>query len=198
VEGMMLVEEKMQQSTQSIMQLSQQSQTIGNIMATVNDLAERSNMLAVNAAIQAARAGQEGKGFAVVAQEVRNLSEQSKEATEQVRKILQDVHQAITQAVYASESGNVTVANGVEQSEKARNAIRVLSDQIGTAAHTAKVIATSGQTQITKLQEMTKAMESIRIASEQNSNTTQQLNVEAKNLKALGQRLKKMADVGSQ
>ena len=194
VQGMMLIETQMKKIAQSIVLLSQQSQSISNIMITVNDLAEQSNMLAVNAAIQAARAGKEGQGFAVVAREVRNLSEKSKAATGQVRQILQEVHNAVTQAVHASESGNKTVVMGVEQSEKARKAIRVLSDQIGSAASTARTIATSGQEQMIKLQHMTQAMESIRMASEQNSNTTHQLNEEAQNLNALGQRLKKMTD----
>ena len=69
----------------SIVRLSEQSQAIGEIIATVTDLAEQSNLLAVNAAIEAAKAGEQGKGFAVVAQEVKSLAEQSKQATAQVR-----------------------------------------------------------------------------------------------------------------
>ena len=68
--------------------MSEQSQTIGQIIATVEDLSAQSNLLAVNAAIEAAKAGEHGKGFGVVAQEVKSLAEQSRQATNQVRTIL--------------------------------------------------------------------------------------------------------------
>src|SRR4030042_393831 len=79
------ISKQMQAIAESIVRLSEQSQAIGEIISTVNDLAEQSNLLAVNASIEAAKAGEQGKGFAVVAQEVKNLAEQSKQATAPVR-----------------------------------------------------------------------------------------------------------------
>ena len=79
--AMKQIREQMESIAESIVRLSEQSQTIGEIMLSVNDLAEQSNLLAVNASIEAAKAGEQGKGFAVVAQEVRNLADQSKQAT---------------------------------------------------------------------------------------------------------------------
>ena len=79
--GIQRIREQTDSVAASIMRLSEQSQAIGGILSTVDDLAAQSNLLAVNAAIEAAKAGEQGKGFAVVAQEVKSLAEQSKQAT---------------------------------------------------------------------------------------------------------------------
>ncbi len=83
IDGMKRIQTQMESIAESVVTLSEQSQAIGEIIASVNDLAEQSNLLAVNAAIEAAKAGEQGKGFAVVAQEVKSLAEQSKQATGQ-------------------------------------------------------------------------------------------------------------------
>ena len=88
-----------------ILTLSERTQQIGAITATVNELADRSNLLSLNASIEAARAGEHGRGFAVVAEHVRGLAEQSKAATAQVETILSDVKDATASAVKASEQG---------------------------------------------------------------------------------------------
>ena len=85
------IRRQMDSIAQTIIQLSEQSQSIGGIIASVTDIADQSNLLAVNAAIEAARAGDQGKSFAVVAQEIKNLATQSKNATSQVRTILNDI-----------------------------------------------------------------------------------------------------------
>src|SRR5206468_6485887 len=88
------IQTQMESIADSVVKLSEQGQAIGEIIATVNDLAEQSNLLAVNASIEAAKAGEQGKGFAVVAQEVKSLAEQSKQATAQVRNLLNDIQKA--------------------------------------------------------------------------------------------------------
>jgi methyl-accepting chemotaxis protein len=119
IEGMSRIREQTESIAESIVRLSEQSQAIGEIIAAVNDLAEQSNLLAVNAAIEAAKAGEQGKGFAVVAQEVKSLAEQSKQATAQVRTILMDVQKATSAAVMATEQGSKAVEAGVKQSAEA-------------------------------------------------------------------------------
>ena len=84
----------MQSVAESIVKLTEQNQSIGEIIDTVNDLAEQSNLLAINASIEAQRAGEQGSGFAVVAQEVRDLAQKSKGATAQVQTILDDIEKA--------------------------------------------------------------------------------------------------------
>ena len=97
---------------------------LGKSCSTVNDLAEQSNLLAVNASIEAAKAGEQGKGFAVVAQEVRNLAEQSKQATIQVRSILNDIQKATNAAVMVTEQGSKAVEAGVKQSPRPESRCR--------------------------------------------------------------------------
>ncbi|HYR59425.1 MAG TPA: CHASE3 domain-containing protein, partial [Chthoniobacteraceae bacterium] len=116
IEGMGGIRGQMSAVAESILSLSAQSQAIGEIIATVDDLAAQSKLLAVNAAIEAAKAGDEGKGFAVVAQEVRSLAEQSKQATLQVRAILNDIQKATSSAVLATEQGSKAVEIGMRQS----------------------------------------------------------------------------------
>jgi methyl-accepting chemotaxis protein len=116
--GMRGIDERMTFIADRIVHLSEQSQAIGEIIASVNDLAEQSNVLAVNAAIEAAKAGEHGKGFAVVAQEVKNLATQSKQATAQVRSILGLIQKATTAAVLATEQGSKAVESGVRQSSE--------------------------------------------------------------------------------
>ena len=122
----------------TMVSLSEQSQAISQIIATVDALAEQSNVLAVNAAIEAARAGEQGRGFAVVAQEVKSLAEQSKQGTNQVRTILNDIQKSTGRAVMATEHGSKTVVQGVKQAQDSGEAILSLVRNVedGAAAAT--------------------------------------------------------------
>ena len=192
IQGMHHIQEQMASIAGSIVRLSEQSQAIGEIIATVNDLTEQSNLLAVNAAIEAARAGEQGKGFAVVAQEVKSLAEQSRQATAQVRTILGDVQKATSAAVMATEQGSKAVEAGVKQSSEVRESIRLLTDSIGEAAQAATQIAASSQQQMVGMDQVALAMENIKQASVQNVAGTRQAETAAHNLHELGQKLGSM------
>lgn len=190
IEGMERIRRQMDAVADSIMRLSEQRQAIGEIITTVGDLAEQSNLLAVNAAIEAAKAGDQGRGFAVVAQEVKRLAEQSKQATAQVRGILNDIEKATTVAVMATEQGSKAVETGARQSEDAGESIRTLADSIDEATQAATQIAASSQQQLIGMDQIVLAMESIKQASTQNVVSTKQAAVSAQSLHELGQRLK--------
>ncbi len=189
IAGMHRIEEQMESIAESIVRLSEQGQAIGEIIATVNDLAEQSNLLAVNAAIEAAKAGEQGKGFAVVAQEVKRLAEQSKQATTQVRTILSDIQKATSAAVMATEQGNKAVEAGVKQSAEAGESIRLLSDSVTEAAQAAVQIAASSQQQMVGMDQVALAMENIKQASMQNVSGTKQAETAARGLDELGKKL---------
>jgi methyl-accepting chemotaxis protein len=157
--GMNRIREQMDLIAGSIIRLSEQSQAIGEIISTVNDIAEQSNLLSVNAAIEAAKAGEQGKGFAVVAQEVKSLAEQSKKATAQVRAILGDVQKATGAVVMATEKGSKVVDAGVKQSEEVSEAIMQLSDNIAEAAQVSIQILASSQQQSLGMDQVVQAME---------------------------------------
>jgi len=190
VAGIGRVRRQMEALAESIVQLSEQSQAIGEIIATVNDLAEQSNLLAVNAAIEAAKAGEQGKGFGVVAQEIKSLAEQSKQATTQVRGILGDIQKATAAAVLAAEQGSKAVEAGVKQSAEAGEAIQALAQSIAEAAQAATQIAASSRQQQVGMDQVAVAMENIRQASTQNVAGTKQAEAAAHNLSDLGQKLK--------
>src|SRR5438128_9984713 len=107
--------EQMNSIAQIMVRLSEQNQAIGQIIASVDDLAQQSNLLAVNASIEAAKAGDQGKGFGVVANEVKSLAEQSRQATTRVRNILSDIQKATGAAVMATEQGSKSVESGLQQ-----------------------------------------------------------------------------------
>ena len=190
IEGMNRIREQMEAIAESTIRLSEQGQAIGEIIATVNDLAERSNLLAVNAAIEAAKAGEHGRGFVVVAQEIRSLAEQSKQATAQVRTILSDIQQATNAAVMATEQGSKAVEAGVRQSDEAIQTIRMLSESIAESAQAATQIAASSHQQLIGMDQVALAMENIKQASTQNVASTKQTEATAQGLHELGQKLK--------
>lgn len=192
IDGMHRIQEQMDNIARNIVKLSEQSQSIAEIIATVNDLAEQSNLLAVNAAIEAAKAGEQGKGFAVVAQEVKSLAEQSKQATTQVRTILSDIQKATTTAVMATEQGSRVVELGIKQSTDAGESIKILTDTISEASQAATQIAASSQQQSIGMDQIALAMDNIKQASNQNAAGTKQTEVAAKNLHELGQKLKQL------
>ncbi|CAN5482177.1 HAMP domain-containing methyl-accepting chemotaxis protein [soil metagenome] len=192
IAGLQRIQEQMGSIAETVVRLSEQSQAIGEIVATVSDLAEQSNLLAVNAAIEAARAGDQGRGFTVVAQEVKSLSEQSKQATTQVRTILNDIQKAISSAVMATEQGGKTVEDGVRQTQEASNAIRLLADTIESGAQAAMQISASSQQQFVGMDQVASAMENIKQASTQNVAGTKQTEAAARNLHNVGQKLKEI------
>ena len=194
VEGMNRIWRQMESLATSMVRLSEQTQAISQIIATVDDLAAQSNLLAVNAAIEAAKAGEQGKGFAVVAQEVKSLAEQSKQATNQVRTILSDIQKATSAAVMAAEQGGKAVESGVKQSTQAGESIMALSNSVTEAAQAAIQIAASNQQQLIGVEQVASAMESIRQSSVQNEASARQLETSARNLNDLGQKLKDLTE----
>jgi methyl-accepting chemotaxis protein len=194
VAAMARIRDQMESIAESIVRLSEQSQAIAEIISTVNDLADQSNLLAVNAAIEAAKAGEQGKGFAVVAQEVKSLAEQSKQATSQVRTILSDIQKATTAAVMATEQGSKAVEAGVKQSAQAGESVQKLADAFAETAQAATQIASSSQQQSVGMDQVAFAMENIKQASAQNVAGTRQAETAAQNLHELGERLKQVVE----
>ena len=193
LKGMAQIREQMQAVAESIMRLGEQSQTIGEIVASVGDLAEQSNLLGVNASIEAMKAGEAGKGFSVVAQEVKALADQSKQATAQVRGILGEIQKAMTKAVLLAEQGSKTVENGFERAQSSGEAIRSLSSNIEASSEVALQIAATSQQQMIGMDQIASAMADIRQASQDNVGGTQQVDLAARNLHQLGLKLKGLA-----
>lgn len=192
VAGMARIRQQMEAIAASMGRLSEQSSAIGQIIATVEDLAAQSNLLAVNAAIEAAKAGEHGKGFGVVAAEVKSLAEQSRQATAQVRTLLNEIQKATTAAVMATEQGAKAVETGERQTNAASESIQTLAGGVSEAAQAATQIVASSQQQLAGVDQVATAMESIKQASTQNVASSKQLEVAARNLSELGGRLRQL------
>jgi len=162
--------------------LLEKSQAIVEITSTVDDLAQQSNLLAVNAAVEAARAGELGKGFSVVAQEVKALAALSKEATAEVRRILEDIQKATAAAAISIEQGSGMVEAAVKQSSEAGNAIEALTRSVSEAASAASQIAAANQEQLVGIDQVVTAMQGIQGAMRQHAEASRDINQAAQNL----------------
>lgn len=194
MDGIGRIQEQMEYIAETIVKLSEHNQAIGEIIAAVDDISEQSNLLAVNASIEATKAGEYGKGFVVVAQEIKNLAEQSKQATKQVRMILNDIQKASSTAVMATEKGSKAVEATVKQSIGTGDSIQELSKSIAEASQAVMQIAASSQQQLIGLDQVGLAMASIKQAASQNSAGTKQVEMTVKNLQDLGQKLKALIE----
>jgi methyl-accepting chemotaxis protein len=192
IEGMYGIQKQMESIANIIVRLSEQSQTISEITSSVNEIAEQSNLLAVNAAIEAAKAGEQGKGFGVVAQEIKNLSERSKEANLQIRNILRDVQKSISTAVMATEEGNKVVNEGLKLNSISGESIKALSESVNDSVNAAIQIAASSIQQLEGMDQIATAMESIKEASLQASTSTQQSAVAVKDIQQMAENLSRL------
>ncbi len=189
IEGMNKIKSQMESIAGIVIQLSEKSHTIGEIATTVNDLSEQSNLLAVNASIEAAKAGEHGKGFSVVSQEIKHLAERSKESTVQIRSILADIQKEISSAVMATEQGGKVIDSALELSSNASEVITALAASVEQSAQANIQIAASSQEQLTGMDQITIAMESINEASLQAANSTRQTEESVSRLNELGNNL---------
>ena len=172
VHGMEMIRQRVQDIATTILTLAGHTQQIGEIVETVNQLAAQSKLLALNASIEAARAGEEGKGFAVVALEVRQLAEQSRDATGRIRVILSQIQQATNSAVMVTEEGSKGADNGLGLVARAGESIRSLSGMIEESAQSAEAIASSIQQQLLGMEQLAQTMQSLRQSSTQTTSGT--------------------------
>jgi methyl-accepting chemotaxis protein len=189
VRGTQEARARMEALAERILTLSDQAQAIGEIVRTVNGLAEQSNLLSVNAGIEAAKAGEAGRGFAVVAGEVKSLAEQSRQATAQIRDILSEIQAATQAAVMAAEQGVKASEAGEAITTEAGEAIRQLGERLAQSADSAQQILASAQQQLTGVDQVAMAMQNIREASTQNMAATRQVEQAARELDGLSKRL---------
>ncbi len=192
--GMKNIRTQMDTIAQSIVKLSEQSQHIGDIIYVVNDIADQSNILAVNASIEASKAGEEGRGFTVVAREIRNLSDQSKHSVAQIQSILADIQKATSSAVMITEEGGKAVESGAKLSSQTGEAILNLSSVINQSAQSSAQIAASSQEQLAGMDQVAVALSSIKQAGEQNLESSRQLEEAVKDLDQQARSLRDMME----
>ncbi|EHQ36104.1 methyl-accepting chemotaxis protein [Methanoplanus limicola] len=194
LDGMNQIQKQMNLIGTNVIKLSEQSQAIGEIIATVTDISERSNLLAVNASIEAAKAGELGRGFAVVAHEIHELAEQSKQATAKIRMILTDIQRGVSSTVVSTEQGNESISDAVSLTSRASEAIEVLANSIADSSKASIESASSIEEQVAGMDQISLAMVNIRDAAQKNLEITRQAEKTAEDLHELGIRLKNITE----
>ena len=177
---------------ETINRLSDRTQAAGEVIALVNDLAEQSNLLSVNASIEAAKAGEYGKGFTVVAQEVKSLAEQSKQAVAQVRAMLGEIQKASQTAVQAAAHGREAVEEAKQRSVEAGEVMARVSDRATDDSQSSLQVVASARQQLAGMEQIAQAIVSINEAGNQSVGGTRQVEQEVKHLQDLALQLKQM------
>lgn len=194
INGMKVVRDKVQLIAQTILDLSHQTQQVGEITAVVNNLAQQSKMLALNASIEAAKAGEAGKGFAVVATEVRNLAEQSEQATLQVQKILEEIRHGAEKAVMVTEEGTKGVDFGTNLVEQTGDLVRSLSNVIDETAIATEQIEAAIRQESVGIEQITLGMNEINQVTSAFVDSTGQTTEAIDNLALIAKNIKEYID----
>jgi twitching motility protein PilJ len=172
IHGMNAIRETIQETSKRIKRLGESSQEIGNIVELINDLAEQTNILALNASIQASMAGEAGRGFAVVADEVQRLAERATNATKQIDALVRTIQADTNGAVVSMERSTADVVGGATLAENAGSAlekIEQVSNQIASLVHN---ISASARSQSQSSQSVARNMQVLREISGQTADAT--------------------------
>lgn len=188
------LQEQMNGVASRMYRLSEQTRSIGTVITTVNEIFDQANLLAVNAAIEAAKAGEHGRGFGVVAQEIRALAERSRQATTEIPVILSEIERAASAAVAATETGTRSIEAVMGQSVAAGGVVRELSGTLAEAVQAASQILVSGQQQVIGMNQVAGAIESIRLASAQNAEGARAIQDSSRSLDGVGRDLQVIVD----
>jgi twitching motility protein PilJ len=190
ISGMNDIREQIQETSKRIKRLGESSQEIGEIVELISDITEQTNVLALNAAIQAASAGEAGRGFSVVAEEVQRLAERSGEATKQIGAIVKTIQADTQDAVAAMERSTTGVVEGAKLSDAAGQALTEIDFVTKNLAQLIQTISTATQTQASATTKVAQNMQDILEITRQTTRGTQQAAGSIRDLAAVAQELK--------
>ncbi|WP_323976849.1 methyl-accepting chemotaxis protein [Aeromonas hydrophila] len=176
-------------ASQIIVELDAHAQKISGILATISGIAEQTNLLALNAAIEAARAGEQGRGFAVVADEVRVLSRRTHDSTDEIQHMIETLQQTTRRAVSGMETSRQLAGTSVEDAESANLSLGQINEAIGAISDMATQIAAAAEEQTSVTSEISRNTENIRHVSQELAEQANQEAAQAAELKGLTERL---------
>jgi methyl-accepting chemotaxis protein len=192
VQGMLKIAKTVSEASESIGTLGESSSEIGNIIQVIDEIADQTNLLALNAAIEAARAGEHGRGFAVVADEVRKLAERTGKATKEIAEMIEKIQTDTDLSVSSMQTGKKEVQGGVELAEEARKSLDLIvksSDKGETMVHR---IAAASEEQSSAAEQVSQNMENILNIARHSAQSTSQIKSTSQELEKLSLELQRM------
>jgi len=174
IQGMQTISQVVRQSAESIANLATSADQIGEIIGVIDDIADQTNLLALNAAIEAARAGEQGRGFAVVADEVRKLAERTGKATGEITEMIKGIQKQTEEAVGSMEAGIQQVDKGREHADRAGNSLTEIVTMAQRVTEMISQIATATEEQSSAAEQISKNLEHISSVTRETANGAEQ------------------------
>ena len=193
IDGMNTIRETIQETSKRIKRLGESSQEIGNIVELINDIAEQTNILALNASIQASMAGDAGRGFAVVADEVQRLAERAANATKQIEVLVRTIQTDTNEAVVSMERSTTDVVGGALLAENAGAALEEIEQVSNQIASLVQNISGSSRQQTSGAQNIARNMQVLKEISVQTAESTNATSAAIAKLAELSAGLRKAA-----
>ncbi|MCH9694626.1 MAG: methyl-accepting chemotaxis protein [Gammaproteobacteria bacterium] len=194
IDGMNAIRETIQETSKRIKRLGESSQEIGNIVELINDIAEQTNILALNASIQASMAGEAGRGFAVVADEVQRLAERSTNATKQIEVLVRTIQADTNEAVVSMERSTTDVVGGALLAENAGAALDEIEQVSNQIASLVQNISSSAREQASSAADVTRRTTRLREIGSQTGQATSATAVSIAKLSELATQLRKTVE----
>jgi methyl-accepting chemotaxis protein len=182
------------EASRVINKLHQDSASIGGILDVIRGIAEQTNLLALNAAIEAARAGEQGRGFAVVADEVRSLASKTQESTQEIQSMIESLQAGAEEAVNAMSKGKQQAVSCVEQSDLANEALNSITHAVSLAHDVSEEISNAANEQQQVAQEISERLESIVAIAEQTAEGANQTSISSSEVAKLAEELRLSVD----
>ncbi len=194
IEGINRISEVVAQSAQTIEKLGESSSQIGEIIEVINEIADQTNLLALNAAIEAARAGEQGRGFAVVADEVRKLAERTTKATQEIALMIKKIQDDTSGAIKSIEMGTTEVEKGKELAQRAGNSLNEIIYHFERVADLITQLAAASEEQSSASEQISTNIEAITQVTQQAAENTKQISFSAENLHRLTEGLQHLIE----
>ena len=181
-------------SAEAVGKLKSDSENIGSVLDVIKGVAEQTNLLALNAAIEAARAGEQGRGFAVVADEVRSLAQRTQESASEIEKLIDGIQVGVEDAVEAMTKSSERVSTSVDNANQAGESLKVITSAVNTILQMNTQIAAAAEEQTSVSEEISRNVENIHSISITNAESSEESATSSSQVQSLGQDLKLLVD----